>query len=48
VNVGFSAKGEGKSQAAIEHERLADAEAGGVGKAFWRAHLAELKGMLER
>jgi hypothetical protein len=47
VNVGFTAKGEAKSTVALEHERLADAEAAGRMKAFWRERLTALKVQLE-
>lgn len=47
VVVGFTAKGEGKSQAALVHERLPDAETAEERKAYWRERLAELKAMLE-
>jgi hypothetical protein len=44
---GFTAKGEAKSTVALEHERLADAEAAEAAKAFWRERLGVLKRMLE-
>lgn len=47
VNVGFVAKGEGKSTAALAHERLADAEEAERMKAFWRERVAVLKEVLE-
>jgi hypothetical protein len=47
VNVGFAARGEGKSQVAVAHERLPDAEAWEESKAFWRERLAILKSLLE-
>jgi hypothetical protein len=47
VNVGFVAKGEDKSTAALEHERLADAEEAERMKAFWRERVAVLKEVLE-
>jgi len=47
VNVAFMAKGEAKSVAAIQHERLADAAEAERMKAFWRNGLAALKEMLE-
>jgi uncharacterized protein YndB with AHSA1/START domain len=48
VNVGFVAKGEAKSMAALEHERLADAEEAERMKAYWRDRIAVLKEVLER
>jgi Domain of unknown function (DUF4287) len=45
--VGFTAKGEAKSQVALEHERLPDAEAAEKTRAYWREHLVALKEMLE-
>lgn len=48
VNVGFTAKGEAKSAAALSHERLADAEEAERMKAFWREPVAALKEVLER
>ena len=46
VNVNITAC-EGKSQAAVEHERLPDAETAERTKAFWRDRLMALKTMLE-
>jgi uncharacterized protein YndB with AHSA1/START domain len=48
VNVIFIAKGETKSTAALQHERLADAQEAERMKAFWRARVAALKEVLER
>jgi uncharacterized protein YndB with AHSA1/START domain len=48
VNVTFIAKGETKSTAALQHERLADAQEAERMKAFWRARVAALKEVLER
>ena len=48
VHVGFEAKGESKSTASLLHERLPDAEEAERMKAFWRARVASLKGVLER
>jgi Domain of unknown function (DUF4287) len=48
VIVGFEAKGEAKSTAALEHERLPDAEEAKRMKAFWRDRVGTLKEMLER
>jgi len=47
VNVTFTAKGEAKSAAALQHERLADAEEAERMKAFWRDRVAALKEVLE-
>lgn len=47
VNVGFVAKGAGKAQVALVHERLEDAEAAEEFKAYWRDRLAALKTFLE-
>ena len=48
VIVGFEPRGEGKSTAALEHERLADAEEAERMKAFWRERVTTLKEVLER
>jgi hypothetical protein len=48
VVVGFTAKGEEKSTAALEHERLPDADEAERMKTFWRERIAALKDMLER
>ena len=48
VNVFFTAKDEGKSSVAIQHERLADGEEAERMKAYWRERLTTLKGALER
>ena len=47
ADIGFTAKGESKSQVAVQHVRLADAAATETMKAFWRERLAALKEMLE-
>jgi uncharacterized protein DUF4287 len=47
VNVEFAAKGDAKSQAAVEHQRLPDAQAAQEAKAYWRKRLAALKALLE-
>ena len=47
VIVGFDAKGDAKSQAALAHERLPDPDAAARMKAFWRERLAALKEVLE-
>jgi hypothetical protein len=44
---GFAAKGEAKSQVALSHERVPDAEAAVELKAFWRERLGALKALLE-
>jgi Domain of unknown function (DUF4287) len=48
VIVGFEAKGDAKSTAALEHERLRDAKEAERMKAFWRERIAALKELLER
>jgi hypothetical protein len=48
VNVTFAAKGEAKSTAALQHERLADAAEAERMKAFWRDRVATLKEVVER
>ena len=48
VNVTFLAKGAGKSTAALEHRRLADADEAVRMKAYWRQRVAALKEVLER
>jgi uncharacterized protein YndB with AHSA1/START domain len=48
VNVFFEAKGEAKSTAALQHERLADGAEAERMKAFWRGRVAALKEVLER
>jgi hypothetical protein len=47
VVVSFVARGEGRSSAALAHERLADAEEAERMKAFWRDGVAALKERLE-
>jgi hypothetical protein len=47
VNVVFAAKGEAKGTAALEHERLADAEEAERMKAFWRERLSACRSLLE-
>ena len=47
VNVGFYPKGEARSQVAVAHERLADAEAAERMKQHWRKRLNALKALLE-
>ena len=48
VNVFFTAKGEEKSAAALQHVRLADAREAERMKAFWRDRVATMKEVLER
>lgn len=47
VNVGFTAKDKGRSQVALAHERLPDAESAERMKGHWRERLGELKTLLE-
>jgi hypothetical protein len=47
VLVGFADKGDGRSVAALQHERLPDGEEAERMKAFWRARVATLKEVLE-
>jgi uncharacterized protein YndB with AHSA1/START domain len=47
VNVGFEPKGEGRSQVAVAHERLPDAQAAEELKQHWRERLNALKALLE-
>ena len=47
VIVGFLSKDERKSQVAIAHERLPDAESAAMMKAFWRERLSGLKALVE-
>ena len=48
VVVFFVAKGDAKSAAAIQHERIEDAEAAERMKAFWRERVGALKALMER
>ncbi len=48
VNVFFSAKGEAKSTATVQHERLPDASEAERMKAFWRDQVTAMKQELER
>lgn len=48
VDVNLTSRGEAKSQVAIQHSRLADAQAVATMKAYWRAGLEALKAFLER
>ena len=48
VNVGFTAKGGGKSAVALEHSRLADEKEAERMKAYWRDRVVALKKLLER
>jgi Domain of unknown function (DUF4287) len=47
VIVGFYAKGDGKSQVALEHARLPDADTAEEMKFWWRERVGALKEMLE-
>ena len=47
VNVTFAPLGDTKSQVAIEHDHLADAQAAAERKVFWRERLTALKALLE-
>jgi uncharacterized protein YndB with AHSA1/START domain len=47
IAVGFTPKGENKSQVAIAHERLSSPEAAREMKAFWSERVRELKQILE-
>jgi hypothetical protein len=47
VHVAFAAKGDAKSTAALQHERLADAAEAERMKAYWRERVAGLKEVLE-
>jgi uncharacterized protein YndB with AHSA1/START domain len=47
VNVGFEPKGDERSQVAVAHERLPDAEAAEQMKQHWRERLNALKALLE-
>jgi hypothetical protein len=48
VHVTFAAKGEEKSTASLQHERLADAAEADRMKAFWRERVSAMKQELER
>jgi hypothetical protein len=48
VIVGFEAKGDAKSVAALEHARLPDADEAERMKSYWRERVAVLKEVLER
>ena len=43
----FTAKGEARSTAALQHERLPDAEEAERMKAYWRERITMLKQVLE-
>jgi uncharacterized protein YndB with AHSA1/START domain len=47
VNVTFLAVGDARSQVAVEHDHLPDAEAAEARRVFWRERLAALKAVLE-
>jgi uncharacterized protein YndB with AHSA1/START domain len=48
VEVNFVAKGADKSQVAVEHKKLADADAVATVKEYWKAALERLKDVLEK
>ena len=47
ISVTFVARGETKSQVAVEHERLPDTAAAEQAKAYWRERLTALKTVME-
>jgi uncharacterized protein YndB with AHSA1/START domain len=47
IVVGFTAKGDGRSQVALTHERLPSAEVAEAARATWRESLSALKTRLE-
>lgn len=47
LNVGFTPKGDGKGEVAVEHVLLPDAAAADRAKADWRDRLTTLKTLLE-
>jgi uncharacterized protein YndB with AHSA1/START domain len=47
VDVGLTAKGESKSQVAVEHAKLPDAEAVAWAKGYWKQALDRLQAMVE-
>ncbi len=47
LNVTFAEVGEGKSQVAVEHDNLPDAQSATDRKAYWRERLTALKALLE-
>jgi hypothetical protein len=47
VIAGFYPKGDGRSQVAVAHERLGDADAAEEMKQFWRERLTALRALLE-
>jgi hypothetical protein len=47
VEVNFVGKGAGKSQVAVDHKKLADADAVAKAKEYWKAALERLKELLE-
>jgi uncharacterized protein YndB with AHSA1/START domain len=48
IAMNFASKGEGRSNAALEHSRIPDAEAAETMKAFWRDRMKDLQRYLER
>ena len=47
VDVGLVAKGDSKSQVAVEHAKLPDAEAVARAKGYWKQALDRLQAMVE-
>ena len=47
LDIGFSARGDAKSQVAVAHRRIPDPETADRLKAFWRERVAALKRLLE-
>lgn len=47
IEASFAATGTGKSQVAVEHQRLPDAKSAQDAKTYWRERLAALKVLLE-
>jgi hypothetical protein len=48
VNITFTAKGPARSEVAVEHARLPDAQTAATAKRRWRERLNALKALLER
>jgi hypothetical protein len=47
IAVSLAAKGDAKTQVAVQHQRLPDAESAAEMKAYWRERLTALKSLLE-
>lgn len=47
LSVDFYAKGEGKSQVVVQHQKLPDSEEANTMKVYWGERLEALKGLLE-